>query len=99
MHTHGKHVNAGGRIFYKGYWKDSAKEGQGNEKWSDQPHCMGQFSSGSKHGRGVYTLGAGTFYEGLCRNDKIHGEGRCTFSDGHPCTASIWEKTCIDEGG
>lgn len=43
---------------------------------------VGEMKDGNRHGKGIFTLGKGQTYTGYWINDKPHGLGKLTFSDG-----------------
>lgn len=65
-----------GSIYYKGYWSNDKKNGQGTIYYSNGSKYVGNWENDNRSGYGEYYWSDGSYYKGKWSNDRRNGYGK-----------------------
>ena len=65
--------------FYKGSWKDSKRNGKGEQKYLDGSRYTGEWCDDKKHGKGIVDFPDGNSFIAFFKYDVMIGKGDVSF--------------------
>lgn len=67
--------------YFKGDWKNSKKNGKGEENYDNGDRYYGNFMDNQREGFGKYTFKNNSIYEGYFKNGHFDGNGKLTYAN------------------